>query len=126
MSLEPELQASRKEQSFPAESFSKDAVEVLSNIAYPTADDFLRAFSEPISAEEFLRRGPQQPAIARGWPGTLWDREMIYDEHPTYRAPQIRPTAEEVLTDLKALAGTDRPSREYPDDFFSREVIYGG
>jgi len=50
---------------------------------------------------------------------------MLEDDHPIYRYPRPRPTTEEVAADLQALASTDRPSREYPEDFFSREVIYG-
>jgi len=90
-----------------------------------SASGFGEMDSIAMSPEEFLRKGPMQPKIEDGWPGTLWDREMIYDEHPIYRAPKTRPTAEAIAADLEAIAGTDRPAREYPEDFFSRDVIDG-
>ena len=79
----------------------------------------------PMSAKEYLRQGPLVPNVADGWPGTFWDRDMLDDDHPIYQYPRSRPTAEEFSADMEALAGTDRPSRYYPDDFFSSKVIHG-
>jgi hypothetical protein len=46
------------------------------------------------------------------------------DEHPTYRLPKVQPTAESLRAGLLKLAEGERPAVEYPEDFFSRDVIY--
>lgn len=78
-----------------------------------------------LSPEEFLRAGPKPVDKEYGWAGNFWDRDMIEDGHPIYRASIPRPTAEQLADALETLAGTDKPRREYPRDFFTRDVIYG-
>jgi len=79
---------------------------------------------EALSAEEFFRRGPLQPDVAAGWAGEAWTRDDMYNDHPTFRLPPSRPTAEQFLAAMDSIAGTDRPAKDYPEDFFSRDVIY--
>jgi hypothetical protein len=75
-----------------------------------------------MSAEEFLAKGPARPNAEPGWPAEFYgDR----DDRPTYRLPKDRPTADQFTAALESIASTDRPARDYPEDFFSREVIYG-
>jgi hypothetical protein len=73
-------------------------------------------------AADFLRQGPLQPDVSRGWP-----RERDEDNSgapKTYRLPPKRPTAGELREALQKLAAGERPARDYPEDFFSRDVIY--
>jgi len=76
--------------------------------------------AQRMSAKEFLRRGPRQPDIKAGWPG----QEGEAGNQTTVLLPPSRPTADEFLADVMSIAGTDRPAKDYPEDFFSREVIY--
>jgi hypothetical protein len=85
--------------------------------------DPIETTESQMTTEEFLRRGPLQPDIAAGWPGEA-DGNTNSKSPRTYKLPPKRPTAEQVAAELEALAGTDRPAKEYPPDFFSREVIY--
>jgi hypothetical protein len=55
------------------------------------------------------------------WPVELREAARL---HPSMlRIPERRPTAESVAAAFQSLAGTDRPAKDYPEDFFSREVI---
>jgi hypothetical protein len=77
-----------------------------------------------LSAKQFLEQGPAHPNTKGDWPDHFYSRETLYDEHPIYRFPKFRPSADEVESHLQELASTDRPARDYPVDFFSREVMY--
>lgn len=78
-----------------------------------------------LSPEEFLRAGPKPVDNEYGWAGKFWDRDMIDDGHPIYRAPIPRPSADEFANALQALAGTDTPKHEFPVDFFTRDIVHG-
>jgi hypothetical protein len=122
LTLSPEIEekivAQARERGLPADQYATEILE--RGIASTHAVELL---NPPMSAKEFLRQGPLQPNIDAGWPGEA-DGDTQSGSSRNYLLPSHRPTAEEVAADLQALAGTDRPAKEYPLDFFSREVIY--
>lgn len=77
------------------------------------------------AAEQFLKIGSPHAEEPDGdWPGRFETREDILNDHPPYRVPGPRPSAESLASALRQLASSDRPQRDYPEAFFSRSVIY--
>ncbi len=78
-----------------------------------------------LSPEEFLRAGPKPINQENNWAREFPDGDRVDDSHPIWRAPVLGSSADRFADALEALAGTDTPKSNFPDDFFTRDVIDG-